>query len=202
MDATRTPHGDCNSAALLAISFAILDATRTPHGDCNFSAAVIPNVLIFDATRTPHGDCNRMQPQDVVFPLEMQPAPLTGTATIFRNLYYAAFCDATRTPHGDCNYIAAFDCGCFILMTQPAPLTGTILHKQEWRATDVARHLFTHFSLCFDHTCLLAAYSIHIILPLSDPTGRVWLVSTLLSQVCPLQSAVPAGYSATDTRIG
>ena len=154
-----------------------------------------------------------------------QPAPLTGTATIVKHCHHhIQYTDATRTPHGDCN--------CPVVQRQfddwrrmhPHPSRGLQLDRAEhrvdllrcnphpsrgqfytnkngaplmWRAI-----LFTHFSLCFDHTCLLAAYSIHIILPLSDPTGRVWLVSTLLSQVCPLQSAVPAGYSATDTRIG
>ena len=35
LDATRTPHGDCNGQRIEDFGDIVRDATRTPHGDCN-----------------------------------------------------------------------------------------------------------------------------------------------------------------------
>ena len=58
--------------------------------------------------------------------LQMQPAPLTGTATFNGQGFKLSdeLEDATRTPHGDGNLIRFF-ASTRVSKMQPAPLTGT-----------------------------------------------------------------------------
>ena len=83
VDAARTPHGDSNVLSPVRVVTAMVDdAARTPHGDSNFDhdGAEIP--FDQDAARTPHGDSNLERLVLAQKGKEMQPAPLTGTATL------------------------------------------------------------------------------------------------------------------------
>ena len=56
-----------------------------------------------DAARTPHGDGNTANHGIIIPPSRMQPAPLTGTATVRSDNAVRSGEDAARTPHGDGN---------------------------------------------------------------------------------------------------
>ena len=57
LDATHTPHGDDNAAAI-GVILRQFDATHTPHGDDNIPFRAFYGCYPRDATHTPHGDDN------------------------------------------------------------------------------------------------------------------------------------------------
>ena len=102
-DAARTPHGDSNKA-VDTDDYMEGDAARTPHGDSNRRVLGVYLQFLQDAARAPHGDSNfDFAVVEHVRCDLMQPAPLTGTATVLAMIYLQPVHDAARTPHGDSN---------------------------------------------------------------------------------------------------
>ena len=86
---------------LMRVCTPFADAARTPHGDSNVYHAQAPPAALLRCSPHPSRGQQRHRAGRHRAGRQMQPAPLTGTATHRPSARRAYRSDAARTPHGD-----------------------------------------------------------------------------------------------------
>ncbi len=156
-DTTRSPHGVCNTAPVIRYRLP-LDTTRSPHGVCNSDKSMDSSPAPADTTRSPHGVCNfkmpggcsprcrynplpsrglqRGRPTRHKLPMRIQPAPLTGSATILFDVIPAIDHKIQPAPlTGSATFPSHSKHD--LRRIQPAPLTGSATHTTWMQYTTI-----------------------------------------------------------------